>query len=177
MASLVSRFLRLFMLLFALAVVPSYEDGSLASVEAREVFEFCGAQGKAMDIARSGALYSLRYGSVERFMESSGLLGNWRLVMLRVSCAFYAYATALPFLMAASWLGFRHLALSKIRAMSGTSDLRLVLSLARKACLWALCFFLLEDSFPSFMEVSFLTLCLAILIPASASAALASARP
>ena len=61
--------------------------------------------------------------------------------------------------------------------MSGTSDLRLVLSLARKACLWALCFFLLEDSFPSFMEVSFLTLCLAILIPASASAALASARP
>ncbi len=177
MTGFVRRFLCLFMLLFALAVAPSYERGSLASAEAREVFELCGARSKTMAIAEAGALFSLRHGSVERFMESSGLLGNWRLVMLRVSCAFYAYACALPFLMAASWLGFRQLALSRIRAMSGTSDLRLALSLARRACLWALCFFLLEDSFPSFMEVSFLTLCLAMLIPASASLAFASSRP
>ena len=75
MTGFVRRFLCLFMLLFALAVAPSYERGSLASAEAREVFELCGARSKAMAIAEGGALYSLRLGSVERFMESSGLLG------------------------------------------------------------------------------------------------------
>ena len=177
MVRLAGRFLCLILLLFALAIVPSFEGGNLASTEAREVFELCGAGAKAMGIAQAGALYSLRRGPVEGFMESIGLIGNWRLVLLRLSCAFYAYAHALPFLMAASWLGFRHLALARIRAMSGTSDLRLVLSIARRACLWALCFFLLQDSFPSFMEISCLTLALCILIPASASAAFASTRP
>lgn len=177
MVGLARRLICLAMLLAALAAVPPFDGGNLAAIEAREVFELCGAGGRAMDIAQGGALYSLRRGGIERLMESCGLLGNWRLALLRLSCAFHAYACALPFLMAASWLGFRQLALARLRAVSGASGLRLALSIARRACLWALCFFLLEDSFPSFAEVAALALCLAVLIPASASAALASARP
>ncbi len=177
MIALFRRFFCLALLMTVLALVPSYEGGSLSLAEAREGFLFFGGDRGAMDVAQSAVMAAISRGRADAFMESLGLLRIWDLAVLRLALAFHAFGMALPFLAAASWLGFRQLAQSRIRAMSGTSDLRFILAKARTLCLWALAFLLIEDSFPSGPFVGALALALAIVIPGAASAAFASGRP
>ncbi|MGN0908142.1 MAG: hypothetical protein ACI4NA_00855 [Succinivibrio sp.] len=177
MIGLFKRFFCLVLLLAALAVLPQHEGGSLVLAEAREAFLFCGGDRGAMDIAQSALVAMTSRGRADEAMESLGLLRIWDLAVLRLAVAWHAFGIMLPFLAAASWLGFRQLALGRIRAMSDAGLLRFALSKGRSLCLWALAFLLLEDSFASSPAAATAALALGMLIPGAASAAFACQRP
>jgi hypothetical protein len=167
----------LLVLLVLLGMTPPRAGADLMMLEARSIYAFCGGGDRAMDAINSAAGLAVRPSTAKDLFESLGLRRIWHLAVLRIGSAFYAYFWALPLLAAASWLGFRQLALSRIRAMSGTSDMVFLLRKGRSLCLFALCFLVLQNSFAAFQAIAPLLLALTVLASGAASAAFASSRP